>query len=204
MRRRRQVIGSQGLYVDLSDVEDRATVEDAIADFTEHRALIEQAKGILMVTYRISAERAFDILRVAVTMRSNTKLRKLASQLIDDFTVELHVPAGIRERADHVTADRAATGVRTPDASARLPQRRLLTAETVRTGLRPTPGTASPTPPRSAAEPRPAPAPVTHSRKPVATILNPARSNARDTAANWVTTSLQSRPCSIIAMTPAS
>src|SRR5215510_3999317 len=56
------VIGSQGLYVDLSDVEDGATVQDAIADFTEHRAIIEQAKGILMMTYGISADRAFDIL----------------------------------------------------------------------------------------------------------------------------------------------
>ena len=55
------VIGSQGLYVDLSDVED-GTVDDAIADFTEHRAFIEQAKGVLMMTYGIPAERAFDIL----------------------------------------------------------------------------------------------------------------------------------------------
>ena len=62
-----KVIGSQGLYVDLSDVEDDGTVEDAIADFTEHRALIEQAKGILMMTYGISAERAFDILVWRVT-----------------------------------------------------------------------------------------------------------------------------------------
>jgi hypothetical protein len=97
-----KVIGSQGLYVDLSDVEDGGTVEDAIADFTEqHRALIEQAKGILMMTYGISAELAFDI-RVWRSQETNTKLRKLASQLIDDFTVELHVPAGIRECADHL------------------------------------------------------------------------------------------------------
>jgi hypothetical protein len=44
------------------DVEDGAAVEDAIADFTAHRALIEQAKGVLMMTYTISAERAFDVL----------------------------------------------------------------------------------------------------------------------------------------------
>jgi hypothetical protein len=45
---------------------------------------------------------------------------------IDDFTVELHVPAGIRERADHLlltTHHRVRTS-----ASAGLPQRRLLTA----------------------------------------------------------------------------
>jgi hypothetical protein len=96
-----EVIGSQGLYVDLSDVDDSGTVEDAIADFNEHRAQIEQAKGILMMTYGISAERAFDIL-VWRSQATNTKVRKLASQVIDDFTVELQVPSGIRERADHI------------------------------------------------------------------------------------------------------
>jgi PAS domain S-box-containing protein len=95
------VIGSQGLYVDLSDVETGSTVEDAIADFTEHRAIIEQAKGVLMMTYGISAERAFDIL-VWRSQETNTKLRKLASQLIDDFTAELQVSSCIRERADHL------------------------------------------------------------------------------------------------------
>ena len=100
------VIGTQGLYVDLSDVEDGAAVDDAIADFTAHRALIEQAKGVLMMTYSISAERAFDIL-VWRSQETNTKLRKLASQIIDDFTGQLQVPAGIRERADNLllTAD---------------------------------------------------------------------------------------------------
>lgn len=96
-----KVIGSQGLYVDLSDVDGAGTVEEAIADFTEHRAVIEQAKGVLMMTYGISAERAFDIL-VWRSQETNTKLRRLASQLIDDFTAELQVPAGIRERADNL------------------------------------------------------------------------------------------------------
>ena len=95
------VIGSQGLYVDLSDVDDGGTVEDAIADFTQHRATIEQAKGVLMMTYGISADRAFDIL-VWRSQETNTKLRKLATQLIEDFTTELQVPGGIRERADHL------------------------------------------------------------------------------------------------------
>lgn len=96
------VIGSHGLYVDLSDVDDGDhTVENAIAEFAEHRALIEQAKGVLMMTYGISADRAFDIL-VWRSQETNTKLRKLATQLIEDFTIELQVPAGIRERADHL------------------------------------------------------------------------------------------------------
>ncbi len=97
-----EVIGTQGMYVDLSDVDDDGpAVQDAVADFTEHRAIIEQAKGILMMTYGISAERAFDLL-VWRSQETNTKLRKLASQLIDDFTAKLQVPSDIRERADHL------------------------------------------------------------------------------------------------------
>lgn len=95
------VIGTQGFYVDLSDVEDTGTVEAAVADFTEHRAVIEQAKGLLMMTYGISAERAFDIL-VWRSQETNTKLRKLASQIIDDFTSQLRVADDIRQRADHL------------------------------------------------------------------------------------------------------
>jgi hypothetical protein len=112
------VIGSQGLYVDLSDVDDGSDVKDAIADFTEHRAIIEQAKGVLMMTYAITADRAFDIL-VWRSQETNTKLRKLAAQLVEDFTTELHVPGGIRERADHLllTAHkRAHTPLSTPDS----------------------------------------------------------------------------------------
>src|SRR6266540_2615427 len=48
----------------------------------------------------------------------------------------------------------------------------------------------------------PSSAAVMHCCSPLAIILKPARSSARDTAASWVTTSAQSRPDSSIAMTP--
>ena len=95
------VIGSQGFYVDLSDFDDNGTVDAAIADFTAHRACIEQAKGILMMTYGISAERAFDIL-VWRSQETNTKLRRLALQIIRDFTAELRVPGDVRAQADQL------------------------------------------------------------------------------------------------------
>jgi PAS domain S-box-containing protein len=95
------VIGSQGFYVDLSDLGQGFTVDAAIADFTEHRSEIEQAKGILMTIYSIPAAHAFDIL-IWRSQETNTKLRKLARQLIREFTTELNVPASVRERADHL------------------------------------------------------------------------------------------------------
>ena len=95
------VIGSQGIYVDLSDLGEDHTVDAAIADFTAHRSQIEQAKGILMAIYGISPSHAFDIL-VWRSQETNTKLRTLVVQIIEDFSDRLDVPAGIRERADHL------------------------------------------------------------------------------------------------------
>ena len=87
--------------MDLSDSGSDNTVEAVIADFTTHRAEIEQAKGILMAIYNISAEHAFDIL-VWRSQETNTKLRKLVRQIIRDFTTALNVPSHVRERADHL------------------------------------------------------------------------------------------------------
>nr|WP_090341636.1 PAS and ANTAR domain-containing protein [Mycolicibacterium malmesburyense]CRL71687.1 RNA-binding protein with PAS domain protein [Mycolicibacterium malmesburyense] len=96
-----EIIGTQGIYVDLTDVDDTGTVDAAVADFTEHRAIIEQAKGVLMMTYGITAERAFDIL-VWRSQETNIKLRRLAAQVVDDFTGEVKVPDAVRRRADHL------------------------------------------------------------------------------------------------------
>lgn len=53
-------------------------MEEAMAS----RAVIEQAKGILMARERCSGEDAFELLRRA-SQRSNTKLRELAQQVVD-------------------------------------------------------------------------------------------------------------------------
>jgi GAF domain-containing protein len=47
------------------------------------RAVIEQAKGIIMATRRCSADEAFHVLRDA-SSRSNRKLRDIAQALVDD------------------------------------------------------------------------------------------------------------------------
>ena len=47
----------------------------------EHRAEIEQAKGILMATQRCTADEAFDLLRRA-SQRENRKLRDVAADLV--------------------------------------------------------------------------------------------------------------------------
>ncbi|MDJ0392902.1 GAF and ANTAR domain-containing protein [Rhodococcus sp. G-MC3] len=70
----------------LGDYErfDRVRGEASGLRFTmEHRAPIEQAKGILMATHRIDADAAFDML-VDMSQRTNRKLRDLALQFVRD------------------------------------------------------------------------------------------------------------------------
>jgi GAF domain-containing protein len=51
----------------------------------ESRAVIEQAKGILMSTHRIDADTAFDLLR-GRSQASNRKLRDVAADIVDGTT----------------------------------------------------------------------------------------------------------------------
>lgn len=95
------VIGTGGFYVDTTDLDEEASLKEAVAEFAAHRTAIEQAKGMLMVTYQISAEHAFEILSWR-SQETNVKLRDLAEQVVADFGRELGVDSGRRERADHV------------------------------------------------------------------------------------------------------
>jgi hypothetical protein len=76
-------------------------VQEAVQAAIESRAAIEQAKGMLMLTYGITAAQAFDILRWQ-SQTTNTRLRTLAAQVVVDFSANLQVPDGFRERADHL------------------------------------------------------------------------------------------------------
>jgi hypothetical protein len=57
---------------------------DDIKEFVERRALIEQAKGMLMFVYGISADDAFEILRWQ-SQEHNVKLRLIAEQILKDL-----------------------------------------------------------------------------------------------------------------------
>ena len=80
-----RVIGTQGFYIDVTPPDEiqAAIISEAVAEITENRAAIEQAKGILMLVYRIQADAAFDLLKWR-SQETNVKLRALAEQLIAD------------------------------------------------------------------------------------------------------------------------
>ncbi|WP_230987182.1 PAS and ANTAR domain-containing protein [Mycolicibacter heraklionensis] len=91
------VIGTAGFYVDVTDVL-QADVSAAVSEVAESRAVIEQAKGVLMVAYGISAERAFDIL-VWRSQETNVKVRDLAARFLAAFSGKL--PAEVLSDLDH-------------------------------------------------------------------------------------------------------
>jgi PAS domain S-box-containing protein len=80
------VIGTQGFYVDVTPgvAMRQQTISAAVAEIAENRSAIEQAKGMLMLIYRLDADRAFDLLKWR-SQETNTRLRNLAVQLTADF-----------------------------------------------------------------------------------------------------------------------
>ncbi len=67
----------------------RAAANHAVNEAAKHRAVIEQAKGMLMLTYRIDADTAFDVLR-RHSQTTNTKVHDLAAHLVAQATT-LHL-----------------------------------------------------------------------------------------------------------------
>ncbi len=61
---------------------DAHTLSSRMQEAMEFRAIIEQAKGILMAAQRCSADEAFDLL-VAASQRENVKLRVIAQRIVD-------------------------------------------------------------------------------------------------------------------------
>jgi hypothetical protein len=98
------VVGTAGYYVDLTEtfVETRqVALDEALPDLFEARAVIEQAKGILIALYRVSPEQAFGVLRWR-SQDTNTKLRSLAQQLIAEVSDLPAASADVQSAFDHL------------------------------------------------------------------------------------------------------
>ena len=77
-----------GHVIDLTTLRlsaTRAAANHAVNEAAKHRAVIEQAKGMLMLTYRIDADTAFEVLR-RHSQTTNTKVHDLAAHLVAHAT----------------------------------------------------------------------------------------------------------------------
>jgi len=98
------VVGTSGYYIDLTDTFDETrqeVLDEALPDLFENRAAIEQAKGVLMYVYRVSAEQAFRVLQWR-SQESNVKLRALAKQLLTDVSTITPPTAAVQSQFDHM------------------------------------------------------------------------------------------------------
>jgi ANTAR domain-containing protein len=59
-------------------------ISAAVAEVAEHRAAIEQAKGMFISLYGVDDKTAFDMLR-RHSQNTNVRLRALAEQLMSDY-----------------------------------------------------------------------------------------------------------------------
>jgi PAS domain S-box-containing protein len=98
---RGRVVGTQGFYIDATpderEQQDQMTAQ--LAAIAENRAVIEQAKGVLMAAYGITANRAFEIL-VWRSQETNVKTRELALRLMAALSAS-HLSPESRSHVDH-------------------------------------------------------------------------------------------------------
>ncbi len=90
-----ELIGTSGFYVDVTD-SLHSDITEVLSAVSDARARIEQAKGVLMAAYGISAQRAFEIL-VWRSQEMNLKVRDLAGRFLDAV-----VGKGSSETQSHV------------------------------------------------------------------------------------------------------
>jgi hypothetical protein len=106
-----EIIGSSGFYIDITvtvTVTVTEAVDDALADLTTARGAIEQAKGMLMLIYRIPDDCALDVL-VWNSQHTNTKLRDIAEGLLTRVATDLDIPTAVRTTLRPSTSPRQLT-----------------------------------------------------------------------------------------------
>ncbi|MEV6431638.1 PAS and ANTAR domain-containing protein [Nocardia sp. NPDC051463] len=77
-------VGTAGYYLDLGDTlasAERDALKTVMPEIIEARAVIEQAKGVLMRMYSLNADQAFKVLKWR-SQETNIKLRDFAEALI--------------------------------------------------------------------------------------------------------------------------
>lgn len=97
--------GIRGFLVDLTEAVRRTTareVDEAIELMSQSRHVIEQAKGALMISYGLDADRAFRLLR-SYSQRANVKLRDVARNVVEAL-VDRDLPLGSRATWDALAA----------------------------------------------------------------------------------------------------
>ncbi len=99
-----RIVATRGFYIDVTEslhAELERAVSDKLQLIVAHREIIDQAKGMLMMTYQIDADAAFGILRWR-SQELNVKLVSIAQRMIAELPALLNeVDPGVRVPIDH-------------------------------------------------------------------------------------------------------
>jgi hypothetical protein len=99
-----EVIGTGGFYIDITDAHERDVhhrLTGAVKELAARRAVIEQARGILMLVYNLPAEPALHVLRWRA-QQTDTPLRDWCEDFMRDVTARDIAPDSLRREVDHV------------------------------------------------------------------------------------------------------
>jgi PAS domain S-box-containing protein len=98
---RGRIVGTQGFYIDTTAEERKQQdlITAQLAAISVDRAVIEQAKGVLIAAYGITPDRAFEVL-VWRSQETNLKLRELALQFMAAISAS-HLSPESRSHIDH-------------------------------------------------------------------------------------------------------
>jgi ANTAR domain/PAS fold len=106
-----RTVATRGFYVDITEAfyaDLQQEVGDELQVIVGHRAIIEQAKGMLMAVYDVSAEAAFNILKWR-SQELNVKVHDVAARLVTDLPSLVQVGPAARTPVDRylmtLTAD---------------------------------------------------------------------------------------------------
>jgi hypothetical protein len=99
-------VAVSGYTTDVTEAVRQTTshdVQHAMQVISESRPAIEQAKGVLMMTYAIDADAAFALLR-RYSQYENVKVRDIARSVVEAMSGR-ELPDGSRARWDRLAAE---------------------------------------------------------------------------------------------------
>jgi PAS domain S-box-containing protein len=98
-----RVVATRGFYIDITEsfkADLQQSISDELPVIVTHRQVIDQAKGMLMMIYHLSADAAFALLKWR-SQQLNVKLSTVAQKLVAELPDLLNVHPAMRAPIDH-------------------------------------------------------------------------------------------------------
>ncbi|MFZ1164302.1 PAS and ANTAR domain-containing protein [Mycobacterium sp.] len=98
-----RIVATRGFYIDVTEsfnADLQQSITDELQIIVPHRAVIDQAKGMLMLIYQINADAAFAVL-VWRSQELNVKLLNVAEKLVAELPDLLRAHPAMRAPVDH-------------------------------------------------------------------------------------------------------